>query len=233
MTAITINEVIRDYYEHCSNELSKYIIYLEQQKTLKKTKEIKESYDISNVPLDVNVLSENIEQYANELIEEETIINTSLDFDSMYLQQYYEKHLSNSEDDFKQFDFFDFFYQQNPFSFFASANLTYNKVIEDLHTLYVELGRMGETVHLISQENKISKPSTLHFLAKNKCEVGKIHFYSKYDLVWDIYDTIITANPTIIKNKPNNEDKKVIMVETEINKNFVSDMTIKKISDLL
>lgn len=234
MIGISINEVIRDYYKHIDLELTKYLLFLQNEKK-------QDVYDLTNLPLDVNVIKTNIEEYSKKIDStEKKQINNTLEYDSMNFLEYWLKYSEIDARDVKDIDkqsvienidYFNLFFEKKAFNFFATNDLTYLSVMNDFHELYLKMYKEDTNTFLISQENKLSKPSTLHFLAKNKCQVGKIAFYSQYTYIWEIYDLIITANPTIIASKPKN--KKVIKIETPLNKDLKADKTINKLKELL
>jgi hypothetical protein len=73
---------------------------------------------------------------------------------------------------------------------------------------------------IISDEIGRSKPSTLFFLSKFGCQVERVVFYSKItiDKIWNEFDVLLTANPDLLLNHP--QDKKVIKFETVYNQNI-------------
>lgn len=85
-------------------------------------------------------------------------------------------------------------------------------------------------VTFISKEYNRGINATLFFLAKTNIQARNIEFFETYTNIWDDYDLIITADPTIIETKP--EDKRVIKVEASYNKHIVALETVTKASDI-
>lgn len=85
-------------------------------------------------------------------------------------------------------------------------------------------------VTFISREFNRGINATLFFLAKTNIQTRNIEFIETYKGIWDNYDLIITADPTIIETKP--EDKRVIKVEASYNKHLEAKETVSKASDI-
>jgi hypothetical protein len=73
-------------------------------------------------------------------------------------------------------------------------------------------------------------PSTLHFLCKMNCDIQNYIFRKNSIDLWEEVDIIITDNPFLIDNKPNN--KKVIKVKKFYNLNNNSDYTINNLIEI-
>jgi hypothetical protein len=101
----------------------------------------------------------------------------------------------------------------------------------DFNEFYLE-NRDNHDILLVSDEIGKSKPATLFFISKFGCQVEKIKFYSKVTLssLWDELDLLITANPELILNHP--EDKKVIKFNTIYNSNIDCQTYISNIKEL-
>jgi hypothetical protein len=85
---------------------------------------------------------------------------------------------------------------------------------------------------IVSDEIGRSKPSSLFFLSKFGCLLEKIIFYSEVtkNYMWNDVDILLTANPDLLLNKPDN--KIVIKFITEYNKHIKSEYEIMSLSDL-
>lgn len=73
-------------------------------------------------------------------------------------------------------------------------------------------------------------PSTLHFLCKMNCEIENYLFRKNSIDLWNEVDMIITDNPILIENKPN--DKKVVKINKFYNLNCPSDYTINNLIEI-
>lgn len=84
-------------------------------------------------------------------------------------------------------------------------------------------------ISFISQEFDRGINATLFFLAKTNIQVRNIEFVDTYKNIWDNYDVIITAEPSIIESKP--KDKRVIKVNCPYNKEVIADETVDMVSE--
>lgn len=127
-------------------------------------------------------------------------------------------------------DYNDFLYENHSIELFANAIMVNSNAMLELNKLYTILIEDGHNVTIVSQERKNSKLGTYFFLGKNKCYANNIKFVYNYGELWESYDMIITSNTYIIKNKP--EDKICVKIDTEHNKNLITDTNFKQLSDL-
>jgi hypothetical protein len=239
---ITLNEVIRGHYETVDfayemytrdiNEKFTEYTDLENHSIEEKnpiasdllTEEQKKILDEANVkqiePLKVFDLTNNSLDEA-ELLEAEEL---SLEIERAFIE------ISDSEDPMgltKMFkfkdhqEFVEFLYQDQAFEIFSRTPLTYSKAMFDLDELYSSLTKKGYTITIVSQERENSKPATLLFLAQNNFKGNNIKFLYDYSKIWELYDIIITADPYIIKTKP--EKKICLKIVTEQNKEIKGD----------
>jgi hypothetical protein len=239
---ITLNEVIRGHYETVDfayemytrdiNEKFTEYTDLENHSIEEKnpiasdllTEEQKKILDEANVkqiePLKVFDLTNNSLDEA-ELLEAEEL---SLEIERAFIE------ISDSEDPIgltKMFkfkdhqEFVEFLYQDQAFEIFSRTPLTYSKAMFDLDELYSSLTKKGYTITIVSQERENSKPATLLFLAQNNFKGNNIKFLYDYSKIWELYDIIITADPYIIKTKP--EKKICLKIVTEQNKEIKGD----------
>jgi hypothetical protein len=237
-----LNEVIRGHYETVDfayemytrdiNEKFTEYTDLENHSIEEKnpiasdllTEEQKKILDEANVkqiePLKVFDLTNNSLDEA-ELLEAEEL---SLEIERTSIE------ISDSEDPIgltKMFkfkdhqEFVEFLYQDQAFEIFSRTPLTYSKAMFDLDELYSSLTKKGYTITIVSQERENSKPATLLFLAQNNFKGNNIKFLYDYSKIWELYDIIITADPYIIKTKP--EKKICLKIVTEQNKEIKGD----------
>lgn len=144
----------------------------------------------------------------------------------------------NLKDHFKFKDdeeFFSFLYEENAMEIFGHAGSTETFTFNDFNNIYLDL-RNEHDIIVISDEIGKSKPATLFFLSKFGCLTEEIKFYSNSTInsMWDRIDVLLTANPDLLLNHP--ENVRVIKFNTEYNKNIeYSDSidTLKEFSDKL
>ena len=132
-------------------------------------------------------------------------------------------------------DFFSFLYEENAMEIFGHAGSTETFTFNDFNNIYLDL-RNEHDISVVSDEIGKSKPATLFFLSKFGCLTEEIKFYSNSTInsMWDQIDVLLTANPDLLLNHP--ENVRVIKFNTEYNKNIeYSDSidTLKEFSDKL
>lgn len=81
------------------------------------------------------------------------------------------------------------------------------------------------------KEYGMSIGASLFFLSKIGCTVRDIYFPDKMATIWDRCDVLITANPDLIKGKP--EGKISVKIKKEYNNECEADFEYKKFSDFL
>ena len=142
---------------------------------------------------------------------------------SLYLQEHYS--FKNGE------ELFSFLYEEYAMEVFGHAPSTEMTSFNILNDLYYEL-RDNHELLIVSNEIGKSKPSTLFFLSKFGCLLEKVVFFSELtkNNMLDQVDILLTANPDLLLNKPDN--KIVIKFITEYNKNVKSEYEIMSLSDL-
>ena len=128
-------------------------------------------------------------------------------------------------------EYFSFMYEEYCMELFGHAPSTEMSTFNDLNDTYV---KYRDTIDflIVSDEIGKSKPASLFFLSKFGCELEKVVFYSNItqNKIWDEFDVLLTANPNLLLNHPN--DKILIKFETEYNKDIKMYHTIKKLKDL-
>ena len=132
-------------------------------------------------------------------------------------------------------EFFSFLYEENAMEIFGHAGSTETFTFNNFNNIYLDL-RNEHDIIVVSDEIGKSKPSTLFFLSKFGCLTEEIKFYSNSTInsMWDRIDILLTANPDLLLNHP--ENVRVIKFNTEYNKNIeYSDSidTLKEFSDKL
>ena len=209
---IEINGVLRDTISKFTELYEKHLVDSHLNESADKTYEIEFSGDTDEV-IEFN---ENIE--VNNF--EYKILSpvTSLDLGS---------HFSFPSKD----ELYSFMYEEYTMELFGHSPSTEMLSFNILNDIYYNL-RDTYDLMIVSDEIGRSKPSSLFFLSKFGCLVEKVFFYSeitKNDML-DEVDILLTANPDLLLNKPDN--KIIIKFITDYNKNIKSEYEISSLSDL-
>jgi hypothetical protein len=128
-------------------------------------------------------------------------------------------------------ELYSFMYEEYTMELFGHAPSTEMLSFNILNDVYYNLRDKYELM-IVSDEIGRSKPSSLFFLSKFGCLLEKIIFYSEVtkNYMWNDVDILLTANPDLLLNKPDN--KIVIKFITEYNKHIKSEYEIMSLSDL-
>ena len=243
---ITLNEVVRVHYNTVEDAYEMYVREINQtvskevydelseadkEELSKRKKEVinidavsdesivslEEKAEIELAPLKVYDLTENSLNASENFVTTELDLNVERSLidikesnDPMELSKL---HMFKDEEDFENF-----LYHDQSFEIFSRTPLTYPQVMLDLDLLYNFLSRNNNSISIVSQERENSKSATLLFLAQNQFKGNNIKFLYDYSKIWELYDLIITADPYIIKTKP--ENKVCLKVITEQNKDI-------------
>lgn len=132
-------------------------------------------------------------------------------------------------------EFFSFLYEENAMEIFGHAGSTETFTFNDFNNLYLDL-RSDNDIVIVSDEIGKSKPATLFFLSKFGCLTEEVKFYSNSTInsMWDRIDVLLTANPDLLLNHP--ENVRVIKFSTKYNENieYVESInSLKEFSDKL
>ena len=209
---IEINGVLRDTISKFTELYEKHLVDSHLNESADKTYEIEFSGDTDEV-IEFN---ENIE--VNNFEYKVLSPVTSLDLES---------HFSFPSKD----ELYSFMYEEYTMELFGHAPSTEMLSFNLLNDIYYNL-RDTYDLMIVSDEIGRSKPSSLFFLSKFGCLVEKVFFYSeitKNDML-DEVDILLTANPDLLLNKPDN--KIIIKFITDYNKNIKSEYEIYSLSDL-
>ena len=209
---IEINGVLRDTISKFTELYEKHLVDSHLNESTDKTYEIEFSGDTDEV-LEIN---ENVD--VNNF--EYKILSpvTSLDLTS---------HFSFPSKD----ELYSFMYEEYTMELFGHAPSTEMISFNILNDIYYNL-RDTYDLMIVSDEIGRSKPSSLFFLSKFGCLLEKVFFYSEITKknMLDEVDILLTANPDLLLNKPDN--KIMIKFITDYNKNIKSDYEISSLSDL-
>jgi hypothetical protein len=138
------------------------------------------------------------------------------------------KHFKFKDDE----EFFSFLYEENAMEIFGHAGSTETFTFNDFNNIYLDL-RNEHDIIVVSDEIGKSKPATLFFLSKFGCLTEEIKFYSNSTInsMWDRIDVLLTANPDLLLNHP--ENVRVIKFNTEYNKNIEYSDSIDTLKEFL
>jgi hypothetical protein len=177
--------------------------------TLKKIQEVYQKWNIDNP-----FLEEDENGFKYEVLS---------DLDSLDIS----KHLKFKDKD----DLYNFLYNEYTMEIFGHAGSSEMSGMMDLNDFYMDF-RDEHEIWIISDEIGKSKPASLFFISKFGCLVENIKFYSESTInsMWNSIDILLTANPTLLLNHPN--DKIIIKYETIYNHDVQSTHTIKTIKEL-
>ena len=209
---IEINGVLRDTISKFTELYEKHLVDSHFNESTDKTFEIEFSGDTDEViELNENVEVNNFEYKVLSPV-------TSLDLRS---------HFSFPSKD----DLYSFMYEEYTMELFGHAPSTEMLSFNLLNDIYYNL-RDTYDLMIVSDEIGRSKPSSLFFLSKFGCLVEKVFFYSEItkNNMLDEVDILLTANPDLLLNKPDN--KIIIKFITDYNKNIKSEYEISSLSDL-
>ena len=209
---IEINGVLRDTISKFTELYEKHLIDSHLNESTDKTYEIEFSGDTDEViELNENVEVNNFEYKVLSSV-------TSLDLGS---------HFSFPSKD----ELYSFMYEEYTMELFGHAPSTEMLSFNILNDIYYNL-RDSYDLMIVSDEIGRSKPSSLFFLSKFGCLVEKVFFYSEItkNNMLDEVDILLTANPDLLLNKPDN--KIIIKFITDYNKNIKSEYEIYSLSDL-
>jgi len=140
----------------------------------------------------------------------------------------------NLVDDFNfkdKLDLNNFLYNEASLEIFGHADQTIDGVMTYVNKFIIlmEEEELGEVV-LINREANKSKSATLFFLSKLGFTGDKIIFVKNYGDEWDHVDSLITANPITLANKP--KGKVSHKIETLYNVEQKADSSHKNFIDL-
>jgi hypothetical protein len=127
-------------------------------------------------------------------------------------------------------ELYSFMYEDFAMQIFGHAGSTETFTFNDLNEIYHKYRNNNELI-IVSDEMGKSKPASLFFLSKFGSLLEKVKFYSNVTInsMWDEVDVLLTANPTLLLEKP--KDKIVIKFNTNYNKNIVADYEISSLKE--
>jgi hypothetical protein len=128
-------------------------------------------------------------------------------------------------------ELYSFMYEDFVMQIFGHAGSTETFTFNELNDFYINFRDEYEIV-IVSDEMGRSKPASLFFLSKFGCLIENIKFYSNSTLqnMWNGLDILVSANPKLIENAPNN--KTVIKYKTSYNKDVTCEYEIDELKKL-
>lgn len=131
-----------------------------------------------------------------------------------------------------------FLYEDYVFQIFAEAETCESQLGVKLNEWLLKINDIDEDEEepievMLSNINEfnISISYTYFFLSKIGTRIRKVYFPKDKKEIWDYCDVLITANPELLDNKP--ENKKTIKINTDYNQNCKSDYEYDLLSEFL
>jgi hypothetical protein len=136
-------------------------------------------------------------------------------------------HLSFKDKD----ELYDFLYKEHTMEIFGHAGSVETSGIQDFNDFYLDM-RDNHDILIVSDEIGKSKPASLFFISKFGCLVENVKFYSESTInsLWDSVDILLTANPNLLLNHP--ENKKLIKFNTTYNSEIKTEYSISTLKEL-
>jgi hypothetical protein len=137
------------------------------------------------------------------------------------------KHLKFRDEN----ELYDFLYKEHTMEIFGHAGSVEISGMMDLNDFYLDV-RDNHDVIIVSDEIGKSKPASLFFISKFGCLVESVRFYSESTInsLWDSVDILLTANPKLLLNHP--ENITVIKFNTSYNSDIKTEHSISTIKEL-
>jgi hypothetical protein len=126
---------------------------------------------------------------------------------------------------------YDFLYKEHTMEIFGHAGSVEPSGMMDLNDFYLDM-RDNHDILIVSDEIGKSKPASLFFISKFGCLIESVKFYSESTInsLWDSVDILLTANPNLLLNHP--ENVKVIKYNTTYNTEIKTEHSISSIKEL-
>lgn len=135
----------------------------------------------------------------------------------------------DSKEEYKRFT-----YQDYPYELYGKCETVnkmtssaLNKWLDEIKNFDIEDDI--EVLIVSPMEYGLTIQSTYFFLSKIGCRVRNVYFPTDSSTIWNKCDVLITANPRLLENKP--EDKKTIKIVTDYNKENTANFTYDNVVD--
>ena len=127
-------------------------------------------------------------------------------------------------------ELYDFLYKEHTMEIFGHAGSVEISGMMDFNEFYLDM-RDNHDILIVSDEIGKSKPASLFFISKFGCLVESVKFYSESTInsLWDSVDILLTANPKLLLNHP--ENKTVIKFDTVYNSDIKTEHSISSIKE--
>ena len=137
------------------------------------------------------------------------------------------KHLKFKNED----ELYDFLYKEHTMEIFGHAGSVETSSMMDINDFYLDMREIHDIL-IVSDEIGKSKPASLFFISKFGCLIESVKFYSESTInsLWDSVDILLTANPKLLLNHP--ENKTVIKYITTYNSDIKTEHEISTIKEL-
>lgn len=128
-------------------------------------------------------------------------------------------------------ELYDFLYKEHTMEIFGHSSSVETSGMMDFNEFYLDM-RDNHDILIVSDEIGKSKPASLFFISKFGCLVETVKFYSESTInsLWDSVDILLTANPNLLLNHP--ENVKVIKFNTTYNTEIKTEHSISSIKEL-
>ena len=128
-------------------------------------------------------------------------------------------------------ELYDFLYKEHTMEIFGHAGSVEPSGLLELNEFYLDM-RESHDIIVVSDEIGKSKPASLFFISKFGCLVESVKFYSESTIksLWDSVDVLLTANPKLLLNHP--ENITVIKFNTSYNSDIKTEHSISTIKEL-
>ena len=128
-------------------------------------------------------------------------------------------------------ELYDFLYKEHTMEIFGHSGSVEISSMSDFNEFYLDI-RDNHDILIVSDEIGKSKPASLFFISKFGCLVETVKFYSESTInsMWDSIDVLLTANPTLLLEHP--EDKLIIKFNTIYNSGINNEHSISSIREL-
>lgn len=136
------------------------------------------------------------------------------------------KHLKFKDEN----ELYDFLYKEHTMEIFGHAGSVEPSGLLDFNDFYLDM-RDEHDILIVSDEIGKSKPASLFFISKFGCLVETVKFYSESTInsLWDSVDILLTANPNLLLNHPDN--KIVVKFNTKYNTDVESKHSISSLKE--
>jgi len=127
-------------------------------------------------------------------------------------------------------ELYDFLYKEHTMEIFGHAGSVEISGMMDFNEFYLDM-RDNHDILIVSDEIGKSKPASLFFISKFGCLVESVKFYSESTInsLWDSVDILLTANPKLLLNHP--ENKTVIKFDTVYTSDIKTEHSISSIKE--